>query len=128
MRPASLRCFNIPSELNSLVTAGQVVTQFEPLVDGIAVYDKVNYPGFVAREVGRFGVQTFLTENATRGENADTDETRALTLLEQNSYLPQINVNAFISQDIKLGNVKTFLNNIQPKSRTYLFQVLVGYV
>lgn len=122
----STETFQIPSELYSLVAIDNNVTKFQPLVTGITVMDKVNNPGFLEREVGRFGIQSFLTEKATRGTSPDSDESRALKTIEQNTYLPQIDVNAFISPDIKLSNVKSFLRNIQPKSRTFLFQVLVG--
>lgn len=118
--------FQVPVDLSPVVSLGQVVTRFEPLVNGIRVFDKVNYPGFVEKEVGRFGVQPFLTQNATRGTSPDTDESKALRMLEANTYLPQIDVATFISPDIKLGNVRTFLTTLQPRSRQYLFQVLVG--
>lgn len=118
--------FTVPSELKPTVVLNQRVTRFEPLVTGIQVFDKINYPGFLTREVGRFGVQPFLTENATRGSDPNTDESRALRMLEENTYLPQIDVNSFISPDIRLGNVRTFLTNLQPRSRSFLFQVLVG--
>jgi hypothetical protein len=95
-------------------------------VSGIEVYDKVNSPGFLSREIGRTGVQPFLTQYATRGHGPNTDETMALTLLEQNTFLPQIDVNAFISQNISLANVRTFLLNIRPMSRTFLFQIIAG--
>ena len=119
--------FTIPSELVALVAVGDTVTRFQPLVSGITLQDKINAPGFVEREVGRYGIQYFLTQNASRGPGPNTDETKALKLLEQNVYLPQIDVNAFISPDIKLSNVKSFLQNIQPKSRTFLFQILAGH-
>lgn len=118
--------FTIPIDLVAEVAAGDEVTRFQPLVSGINVYDKLNAPGFLEREVGRPGVVQFLTEGAVRGTGPDTDETIALKLVEQNTYLPQIDVNAFIRPDISLSNVKTFLRNIQPKSRTFLFQVVVG--
>jgi hypothetical protein len=118
--------FDIPQDLLSLVVVGDVVSRFEPLVSGITLQDKINSPGFIEREVGRYGIQMFLTEKATRGTDPSTDESKALKLLEQNTYLPQIEVSAFISPDISLSNVKTFLKNIQPKSRTFLFQVLIG--
>jgi hypothetical protein len=122
----STETFAIPSGLTALVTKGQAVEQFEPLVDGIRIYDKVNYPGFIRLQVGRAAVQPFLTQYASRGASPETDETKAMRLLEENTYLPQINVNAFISPNIKLSNVKTFLRSIEPRSRAYLFQVLVG--
>ena len=118
--------FDIPTDLTSLVVVGQSVTKFQPLVSGISVFDKVNDKGFVSSQVGRFGIKQFLTQNASRGTGANTDETKALQTVEMNTYLPQIDVNAFVSADINLGNVKTFLTNMQPKSRTYFFQVLVG--
>lgn len=118
--------FQIPTELVAIVGEFQRVERFQPLVDGIVVYDKINYPGFLEKEVGRFGVQPFLTEKATHGEDPSTDESKALRILEENTYLPQINVNAFISPDISLTNVQSFLKNIQPKSRSFLFQILVG--
>lgn len=120
--------FPIPNGLSAIVLIGQSVTQFQPLVSGINVYDKVNYPGFLIKEVGRPGVQPFLTQFATRGVGPDTDETMALTLLENTTYLPQINVYAFTNPSINLANVQTFLRNIQPRSRTYLFQIVVGIV
>ena len=118
--------FAVPLGLTPIVIIGQVVTQFQPLVSGINVYDKINYPGFLEKEVGRAGIQPFLTQYATRGTDPSTDESMALTILEQNTYLPQINVNAFISPNINITNVKTFLTNLQPKSRTFLFQAIVG--
>lgn len=118
--------FAVPTDLVPLVVEGEVVSRFQPLVDGISVFDKINYPGFLRKEVGRIGVAPFLTEKATLGTDPGTDESKALYTVEQNTYLPQIDVNAFISPDIKIKNVKSFLTNIQPRSRTYLFQVLVG--
>jgi len=118
--------FTIPQGLGTIVNEGQVVTLFQPLVSGINVYDKINYPGFMTKVGGILAAEPFLTQFATRGSGPNTDQTMALRMLEENTYLPQIDVNAFISPDISLGNVKTFLSNIQPKSRTYLFQVLIG--
>jgi hypothetical protein len=122
----STEVFEIPPELVAIVTAGQSVGRFQPLVSGIQVFDKINYPGFMTREGGRPAVAPFLVEGATTGIDPDTDESRALRTLEEHTYLPQIDVNSFVSPDIKLSNVQAFLKNIQPKSRQYLFQVLVG--
>lgn len=122
----STETFTLPDDLEWVVYEGKSVEQFEPLTTGVKVFDKVNYPGFLRQEIGRPAVQPFLTQHATRGEDPETDESKALRLLEENTYLPQINVNAFISPNISLSNVRSFLNNIQPQSRSYLFQVLVG--
>src|ERR1019366_2472001 len=120
--------FTIPSGLAALVVVGQSLTQYQPLVSGIRVFDKVNYPGFLRLEIGRPAVRPFLTQNATLGPGPDTDETKALLLLEANSYLPQIDVNAFISPSINVANITSFLRNIQPRSRTFLLQILIGTV
>lgn len=124
----SIETFSIPADLTPIVALGQVVTKYQPLVNGINVYDKINYPGFLIKEVGRPGVQPFLTQYATKGSNPNTDETRALKLLEENTYLPQIAVQAFVNPNINLGTVQTFLRNIQPRARTFLLQILVGSV
>lgn len=120
-----VRTFDIPSGLEPIVVVGQTVTKFEPLVSGIDVFDKISTPGFVEDEVGREGIQRFLTEDATRGYG-DTDETKALTLLEEYTFLPQISVESFIYPDINLKNVRIFLDAIRPLNKTYMFQVIVG--
>ena len=120
------RTHTIPSGLVSLVVPGQRVTKFDPLVSGIEVFDKVNRPGFIRDEIGRPGIERFLTENASKGPGEDTDETKALTLLEEYTFLPQISVESFVNPDINLANVKTFLDAIKPLNKTYLFQVIVG--
>jgi hypothetical protein len=122
----STETFTIPTNLNAIVTPGQAVAKFQPLVDGITVLDKINTPGFLRNQVGLPGVLPFLTEQATLGSDPSTDQYKALYTIEQNSYLPQISVDAFINPDINFGNIQTFLRNIQPKSRTYIFQILVG--
>jgi hypothetical protein len=115
----------IPSELESIVVLGQQVELFDPLVTGIDIFDKVNKPGFIAEEIGRYGIQRFLLDDATRGPG-DTDETKALKMLEEYTFLPQISVNAFVSPDINIANVRLFLDAIKPVIKTYLFQVIVG--
>lgn len=124
-KDGSSRLFTIPSELTSLVAIGDQVLKYDPLVSGIEIFDKINSPGFITEEIGRSNIQRFMLNDASRGPG-DTDETKALQLLEEHTFLPQISVEAFISPDINLGNVKNFLNNIRPLSKTYLFQVIVG--
>ena len=118
--------YSIPTGLVAEVAVGDEVPEFKPLVSGIYVYDKVNRPGFIKNEIGRAGIQRFLTENATTGTDPDTDESKALDMLEEHTYLPQISVESFINPDVNLGNVRIFLNAISPSSKTYLFQVIVG--
>ncbi len=119
------RQYEIPSGLDAAVAVGDSVEQFTPLVTGIEVFDKINRPGFFAEEIGRAGLDRFLTEDASRGPG-DTDETKALTMLEEHTFLPQISVESFVNPDINLANVQIFLNAIKPLSKTYLFQVIVG--
>ena len=118
--------FEVPVGLEPIVALGDRVEEFTPLVSGIDVWDKLNRPGFIKNEIGRFGIERFLTEDATKGTDPDTDESKALTMLEEHTFLPQISVDAFITPDINLGNVRTFLNAIKPLAKTYLFQVIVG--
>jgi hypothetical protein len=101
------------------------VETFDPLVTGIYVWDKINKPGFITEEIGRDGIQRFLLDEATRGYG-DTDETKALRMLEEYTFLPQIVVDAFIYPDINLHNVRLFLDAFRPLNKTYLFQVIVG--
>lgn len=119
------RVFDIPTGLAADVAIGDSVPRFYPLVTGIQVYDKISYPGFVENEVGRDGIRRFLTENATLGFG-DTDETKALRMLEEYTFLPQISVESFIYPDISLKNVRLFLDAIRPLNKTYMFQVIVG--
>lgn len=117
--------FPVPSELLPIVVLGQSVSKYDPLVNGIDIIDKISKPGFIEEDIGRAGIQRFLLDDATRGPG-DTDETKALRMLEEHTFLPQISVESFISPEINLGNVKTFLENIKPLSKTFLFQVIVG--
>jgi hypothetical protein len=121
-----VQVYPVPTGLLARVAAGDVVERFQPLVTGIEVFDKENRPGFVASEIGRSGIQRFLTEKASRGPGADTDETRALRTLEEYTFLPQISVDAFVTPDINLDNVRTFLDAVKPLNKTYFFQVIVG--
>lgn len=116
---------DIPLNLAADVVVGQRIEMFKPLVTGISVFDKVNKPGFIRDEIGRTGIQRFLLDDATRG-TGDTDETKALQLLEEFCFLPQISVDAFITPDINIRNVRIFLDAIKPITKTYLFQVIVG--
>lgn len=120
------RTYTVPPNLESIVTVGQQLTRFEPLVSGIDVLDKVNYPGFIKTDIGRAGVERFLTENASRGPGPDTDESKALDLLEEHTFLPQISVESFVSSNIDLGNVQLFLKTIKPLNKAFLFQIIVG--
>lgn len=119
------RIFTIPTGLSATVQEGDEVERFQPLVNGIDIFDKINRPGFIEDEIGRAGIQRFLTDSASRGPG-DTDETKAMRMLEEHTFLPQISVEAFVRPDINIGNVRLFLESIKPLSKTFLFQVIVG--
>lgn len=118
--------FDIPEGLLASVSVGDRVGTFDPIVTGIDVWDKLNRPGFIRKEIGSIGIQRFLTEGATRGSDPETDESKAINMLEEHTFLPQISVESFITPDINLGNVRIFLDAIKPLAKTYLFQVIVG--
>ena len=122
----TIRQFPIPSGLIAIVTIGQSIKRFEPLVNGITMIDKISKPGFVRDELGRVGIRKFLTENATTGTDPNTDESKALRMLEEHLFLPQISSDAFISSDIEVGNVNAFLRGVKQISKTFIFQVIVG--
>lgn len=121
-----IRTYVLPSQLFWLIDVGQYVERFEPLVSGIDVFDKSNLPGFVQTEIGREAIQQFALPEATRGFGSDTDESKALQMLEEHTFLPQINVNAFIRPDINVGSIFNFLQNIKPLQKAFYFQVIVA--
>ena len=99
------------------------VKQFQPLCNGIMVYDKVTLPNFVESEIGYgFMLDRYALPEATRGPG-DTDETKAISMLQEHSYLPQIDVNAFVRPGINIGNVLKFLKNLQPLHKIFQLQV-----
>jgi hypothetical protein len=119
------RTYAVPSGLSPTVSVGQLLSKYETMVTGIEILDKVSSPGFISEYIGRSGLDRFLTEGASRGVG-DTDETKALRMLEEYCFLPQIEVDAFISPEIDIGAVKAFLDNIRPLNKTYLFQAVTG--
>ena len=121
-----VRAYLLPAQLNWIVAVGDFVERFQPLVDGIDVFDKTNLPGFVTLEVGRGNIAPFALDDATLGTGATTDETKALKALEEHTFLPQINVNAFIRPNIELGTTINFLKNIKPLHKAFYFQLIVA--
>jgi hypothetical protein len=113
--------YTVPGGLEPLQVVGERVEKFDPLVTGIEVFDKVNYPGFIESEVGITGIKRFMLDEASLD-----DTTKAMRMLEEHTFLPQISVNAFVNQSINLKNVKTFLNTVKPKASAYLFQIILG--
>lgn len=105
--------------LQAIVEVGDEVYRFQRLTDGVRIWDKINDPGFVENRLGRSGIDRFLTQNATRG-SGDTDETKALTLLEEHLWIPQALVEA-ASESLNTGDVFTFLNNLKPQWSEFVF-------
>lgn len=118
--------YSLPSQLRWVVKVGDYVERFELLTDGIDVYDKVNRPGFVQTEIGREGINVFALPEATKGIGEGTDESKALMMLEEHTFLPQINVNAFVRPNIELKTVLNFLKNIKPLHKAFYFQVIIA--
>jgi len=111
--------YSIPSGLSPVVAVGDTVPRFESLTTGIQIIDRNNEPGFVTNRLGRAGISKFLTSNATLG-SGNSDETRALTLLENHLFLPQILVEA-ITQSVNVSELVTFLDNMKPQWTQYVF-------
>jgi hypothetical protein len=120
------RAYALPSQLQWQVGVGDFVERFQPLVDGIDVFDKTNLPGFIRTELGRDALEIFALPEATRGTGSDTDETKALSALEEHTFLPQINVNAFVRPNINIGSILTFIRNIKPLHKAFYFQIIVA--
>lgn len=119
----SIITYTIPSGLDPRVELGQEVARFEALTTGVQIIDRNNEPGFVASRLGRAGISKFLTENASQGVG-DTDETKALALLEHHLFLPQILTEA-ITQRVNVDELLTFLDNMKPQWTEYVFSFAV---
>lgn len=113
--------YTVPMGLRASVKVGDRITRFQPLSTGVEVYDSVNRPGFVKRDLGAYNIARFLTPNAT-----DADVEKALEMLENNTFLPQINVNAFTREGINLRAIRKFLDAIKPLHKTYHMQMIVA--
>lgn len=121
-----IRAYSLPGQLQWLVELGDYTERFQPLVSGIDVFDKTNLPGFVQTEIGRDAIQQFALPEATLGSDPNTDESKAIVALEEHTFLPQINVNAFVRQNINVGSIFNFLENIKPLQKDFYFQVIVA--
>jgi hypothetical protein len=115
--------YTIPAGLDSTVIVGDEVDRFAALSTGVKIIDRNNEPGFVATSLGRSGVNRFLTDNATLGVGS-TDETKALTLLENHLFLPQVLTEA-ITQRVNVTELVGFLENMKPKWSHFVFSFLV---
>jgi len=115
--------YTIPSELEAEVSRGDEVFRFQQLTTGVEIVDRNNYPGFVSSHIGRAGIQRFLTDNATRGSGS-SDETRALTLLENHLLLPQVLASA-VTERVNVSELTTFLDNMKPSWTEYVFSFAV---
>ncbi len=115
--------YTIPSGLDPVVGVGDVAARFDSLTTGVNIVDRNNEPGFVAARLGRAGISRFLTSKASRGLG-DTDETKALTLLEHHLFLPQVLAEAIV-QRVNVTELVTFLDNMKPSWTEYVFSFLV---
>lgn len=109
----------VPSGLEAIVEVGDAVYRFQRLTNGVRIWDKINDPGFVTSRLGRSGIQRFLTQNASTG-SGDSDETKALTLLEEHLWIAQALVEAS-SESLNVTEVFTFLQNLKPQWSEFVF-------
>lgn len=110
-------------DLTILVAAGDEVERYQPFTSGTQVIDKLVNPDFVIDEVGRVGIQRFLTDAATTGPGPTTDESIALQTLSSHLWVMQIH-GAVFNAVIGLSDVVTFLEKIKPTYTEYIFQIL----
>jgi len=115
--------YTIPAGLDPVVSLNDELDRFESLTTGVKIIDRNSEPGFVSTRLGRSGINRFLTDNASLGVG-DTDETKALTLLENHLFLPQVLTEA-ITQRVNVVELVGFLENMKPKWTHYVFSFLV---
>ena len=120
-----LDTITVPLGLTPAVTVGERLVQFDPFTNGISILDHSNDPGFLTTEVGTIGIGNYLTQYASLGSSPNSDETKALTTCEINTFLVQVSSNAFVINPLNIGNIQTFLKKIRPEAKTFLFQILV---
>lgn len=115
--------YTIPAGLDPEVSLNEEVARFDSLSTGVKIIDRNSDPGFVATSLGRSGINRFLTDNASLGVG-NTDETKALTLLENHLFLPQVLTEA-ITQRVNVEELVGFLQNMKPKWGHFVFSFLV---
>ena len=111
--------YTVPIGLDARVSVGDSLDKFHRLTTGVRIFDKNNTDNFVELQIGRPGVSRFLTQNASTGVGS-TDETRALTLLEEHFWLPQALFSAS-SESTNVSEIFTFLDNLKPAYTDYTF-------
>jgi hypothetical protein len=107
--------FTVPTGLSATVAVGDSIEQFQRLTDGVRIFDKINTDNFVTLQIGAVSIQRFLTQNATAA-----DETKALTLLEEHLWVPQVLTDA-INDVTSIDEILTFLNNLKPQWTEFVF-------
>lgn len=115
--------YTIPSGLLPTVAVGDEIKRFASMTTGVEIIDRNNEPGFVEARLGRAGISRFLTSKATRGVG-DTDETKALKLLEHHLFLPQVLTDALV-QRVNVAEIVTFLDAMKPRWTEYVFSFAV---
>jgi hypothetical protein len=115
--------YQIPSGLVAEVAVDDQVDRFQQLTNGVQIIDRNNEPGFVTNRLGRAGIARFLTSNASKGAG-DTDETKALLLLEHHLFMPQVLAEAVTSK-INVQELVTFLDNMKPQWTEYVFSFAI---
>jgi len=112
--------------LNITVAVGDAVTRFQKLTDGTEIIDKTIDYDFVETEIGRTGIQRFLTSLATTGPG-NTDETLALQLLRSHLWIMRIHGSVF-NYSISYQEIHKFLRRAKPAYTEYILQILEDFV
>jgi len=108
--------------LNIVVDVGDSVYRFQRLTDGTEIIDKTVDYDFVETEIGRTGIQRFLTSLATTGPG-NTDETLALQLLRSHLWIMRVHGSVF-NYSITYEHIHNFLRRAKPTYTEYILQVL----
>jgi len=111
--------YDVPTGLCSIVSEDDEVETYQRLTNGVDIYDKAREPGFVENHLGRFAIQRFLTQNASKGLG-NSDETKAMDMLENHLWIPQV-LTAAMSENANVLEILTFLENMKPEWSEYVF-------
>ncbi len=117
--------FIIPNGLNCTVRIGQYIKKFTPLTNGIEVSDSTNYPNFIKDKVSRSSLKRFIKRDYSKISDSEWDE--IYKILTANTFLPQIDLQAFSYSKLSLSEINQFLMNIKSKHNMYFpEQLLMG--
>lgn len=116
--------FIIPNGLHSTVRVGQYIKKFTPLTNGIEVSDSTNYPNFLKEKVSRSSLKRFIKKDYSKITEDEWQE--IYQILTANTFLPQIDLQAFSFSKLSLSEINQFLMNIKSKNIMYFPEQLLS--